>query len=118
MLKVRFHLGQGENYMKWQVRDGDKDPEYLDPETTSFTLINCTLKNNKRLAREIHGGANKTVCAWILCDEIRMDAEHAEGQEIGYNPRKKPFWTDGENDLDNRKFKTISSKGRKLYAGN
>lgn len=114
--KVRFHLAQGENYMKWQIREKDKEPTYLDPETTQFTLKNCTLKNNKRLAREIHEGANKTVCAWILCEEIHIGPGQTDGTEIQYNPRKRPFWTNGTEDLDNKKFKEITSDRKKLYA--
>lgn len=114
MYKVRFHLGRGENYQMWQIKHGDNEPQYLDPETTVLKLTNCTLKNNKRLAREIHAGANKTVCAWILCERVEFGGQ-SKGLEISYNPRKNPFWTDGHNDLDNKKFKEITSSGRRLY---
>lgn len=117
--KVRFHLGAGPNYMKWQVRKGKADPFYLDPESCCLSMKNCLLKNNKRLAREIHAGANKTVCAWILCEGLEVLPKRApQGLEIGYNPRKNPFWTDGNEDLDDRRFSLITSEGRKLYATN
>lgn len=114
--KVRFHLGRGENYMKWQLKGRDGTTVYLDPQAVRLKLKNCTLKNNKRLAREIHEGANKTVCAWIMCEEAEITQEKPEGTEIGYNPRKNPFWTDGTNDLDNKKYGQIVSDGRRLYA--
>ncbi|NBT57246.1 hypothetical protein EBT16_00520 [bacterium] len=114
--KVRFHLGRGPNYMKWQIKQRDGQTVYLDPSSVQLKLNNCTLKNNKRLAREIHEGANKTVCAWIMCDFVELTQKKPEGTEIGYNPRKNPFWTDGSNDLDNKKYDQIVSDGRRLYA--
>ena len=114
--KVRFHLGRGENYMKWQLKGRDGTTVYLDPQTVQLRLKNCTLKNNKKLAREIHEGANKTVCAWIMCEEAEVTHEKPEGTEIGYNPRKNPFWTDGTSDLDNKKYVQIVSDGRRLFA--
>lgn len=116
MYKVRFHLGRGENYMKWQVKDFAGSVEYYDPEKTNFILFNCTLKNNKKVAKEIYQGSNKTVCAWILCEKIIFEPCVVEGKEIRYNPRKNPFWTDGSIDLDNKKFRIIQSRSRKLFA--
>ena len=114
--KVRFHLGRGENYMKWQLKGKDGTTVYFDPQLVRLKLKNCTLKNNKRVAREIHEGADKGVCAWIMCDEAEVTHEDFEGTEIGYNPRKSPFWTDGTNDIDNKKYRQIVSDGRRLYA--
>jgi len=117
MFKVRFHLGRGENYMKWQIKTLDgSDVEYYDPDLMSLTLKNCTLKNNRKVAREIHEGSNKTVCAWILCEKVLFESGDAAGKEIKYNPRRSPFWTDGEKDLDNKKFETIQTQSRRLFA--
>lgn len=115
MFKVRFHLGRGENYMRWQVKDQNGVVSYYDPESVKLSLEQCTLKNNKKLAREIHEGANKTVCAWILCEKVFFESDDAEGKEIMYNPRKSPYWTDGISDLDNKKFKKIYSQSRRLF---
>lgn len=116
MCRVRFHLGRGENYMKWQLRGKDGGVVYLDPETVRMSLKKCTLKNNKRIAREINEGANKSVCSWILCEEATVSLVPPEGTEIMYNPRKNPFWTDGVNDLDGMEYDQIVSDGRRLYA--
>lgn len=50
MYKVRFHLGRGENYMKWQISELGGKPAYFKPEDVNLNLIKCTLKNNKKVA--------------------------------------------------------------------
>lgn len=118
--KVRFHLARGENYMKWQITKDQEPPSYVDPDQFRLVMGGCVLKNNKRLAREIHQGQNKKVCAWILCESLELQqADQSRiplGEKIMFNPRKNPFWTDGLSDLDNKRFSWISSSGRELLA--
>lgn len=66
-IQVRFHLGAGKNFMKWQVKE-DGRVSYFDPETTNLVLINAKLRNQIETAKKINQGANKTVCAWVECD--------------------------------------------------
>ena len=117
--KVRFHLARGENYMKWQITKNREPPSYVDPSLFRIVMSGCVLKNNKKLAREIHQGQNKKVCAWILCDSLELvpaNAADPEGMKIMFNPRRSPFWTDGVSDLDNRGYASITSKDRELFA--
>lgn len=136
MFRVRYHLGRGENYMKWQVKDCSTGHiEYKDPEEWSLALYDCTLVNNKRIARTILKGENKTVCAWIECecvgyikvgyepkDEVEASVINAFDKDwdesitiIKYNPRKKPHWVDNRGkDIDSSKHKCILTKNRTL----
>jgi hypothetical protein len=117
--KVRFHLARGENYMKWQISKDKEKPNYVDPDQFRIVMKGCLLKNNKRLAKEIHQGQNKKVCAWILCESIELFdtmGSTPTGMKITYNPRRNPFWTDGISNLDDRRCSQISSKGRELFA--
>jgi hypothetical protein len=60
--KVRFHLGRGPNYQRWQVRFGDNPPEYFDPEDVILEMHNAVLRNQRGTAEKILNGENKT--AW------------------------------------------------------
>ena len=120
MYKVRFHLGLGENYMKWQVTHPCGNKQYFDPQHTNLELINCKLKNRKSVANKIFKGENKTVCAWIECEKFNAWPEILcveDKKQIQYNPKKAPFWTDAsKKDIDDRKYEVILSKGQKLFA--
>lgn len=116
--KVRFHLAKGENYMKWQITKDRNPPDYVDPEQCGLVMKGCVLKNNKKIAREIHEGSNKKVCAWILCESLELKflgQARPTGAKITYNPRQSPFWTDGSSDLDDKRYPLILSSGRELF---
>jgi len=127
-IKVRFNLSAGKNYMKWKVEYPDKASEYLDPAQVQLLMRGCQLRNQKTTARKIHQGANKTVCAWILCDRVyikRDKADHlpveADMTQVKYNPRKHPFWFTGLDDdpvnVDMQYSNMVITDDRKLYAG-
>lgn len=129
--RVRFHLANGPNYMKWQVKDrgmqgaGWLATEYYDPEKCNIKMRGCKLGNQESTAMKIFEGANKTVCAWIDCEELdieyRKDPRFKDVEEDGltqykYNPRKNPHWfTDTESNCDGRTFKTLTTCKRKIY---
>jgi len=119
LYKVRFHLGRGQNYKKWQVASLDGAAVYFDPETTKLKLINCKLKNNKNVSRKIFEGQNKMVCAWVECEEIQINPNsNTIKNKISYNPKKAPYWCDESGaDIDNQKFDMIFSEGNALYMG-
>ena len=52
MVKVRFHLAKGENYMKWQVKDANGDVQYLEPEQVSIKMYGCKLINQRGTAEK------------------------------------------------------------------
>jgi len=88
-IKVRFNLGRGENYMKWKLQF-ETHSEYYSPEEYNLAMFGCTLRNSKKTAQKIHSGAHKTVCAWILCDQVfltqNIQLPEVEA-ELKYNPR-------------------------------
>jgi hypothetical protein len=119
--RVRFNLGKGPNFEKWQVKCGDI-VEYYSPEDYSLVMTDCKLRNQPRTAQRIHDGENKTVCAWIDCDSVAVYRnEHANLRRMGfdfiaYNPKSKPFWRDRKGDnVDNKTYKFLTSWKRGLY---
>ena len=47
MYKVRFHLGRGKNFMKWQVKylgteyGGDDKVSYVTPQDNQLAMLGC-----------------------------------------------------------------------------
>ena len=118
--RVRFNLSKGVNYMKWKVTHPDGEVEYLDPNKVRLTLKNCHLKNNPKTANKILAGANKTVCAWILCDDVIFDEPYSgetigEEQRLRYNPRVAANWMFRDVNVDFVKYHRIESRGDRLY---
>ena len=117
MYKVRFNLGRGENYQKWQITNtSNGEVFYLVPESFNLELRGCTLRNQKGVANKIHEGANKTVCAWINCEEVIVrSSDPLNGEAVRYNPRVNPNWIcDGEN-VDGKRFETLVTYKRNIY---
>ena len=123
--RVRFHLAKGDNYMKWQVFDkksGTKD--YLNPETNSVIMFNCELGNREGRASKLFEGANKNVCAWVACEDVKVrDRDKVIPPPVNgmthykYNPRKNPHWfTDTHDNMDGKKFNMMMTHDRKIYA--
>lgn len=111
-IKVRFNLGAGKNYMKWKVEYPDGEVKYLHPTEVQLIMHDCTLKNYKKTAQKIFDGAQKTVCAWVLCKEIEIRNENFESgteQKIKFNPRVQPNWVLNGEVVDGQKFDSIIS---------
>lgn len=109
--KIRFHLGAGENFMKWRIEDvDDKTVKFFDPSDFNVIIKDCKLYNQKSAAKKINEGANKTVCAWIMATDYKMTKlfDNEIQSEIKYNPRTTPHWTneDGDN-LDGKEYKSM-----------
>jgi hypothetical protein len=121
-IRVRFNLGQGKNYMKWKIEYPDGRIEYHVPSETQLILDGCILKNFKTVAKTIFDGANKTVCAWVLCDKITIIKEcftqfddKEQTNRIRYNPRVTPHWMFEGEIADGKRFDLIASVDRGLY---
>lgn len=123
MYKVRFHLGAGEHYMHWQIKDRE-NVEYYNPSKYHLSMQGCKLINVRKIAEKIFNGENKDVCAWIDC--ISVGIYSIEGDlpieenfhSIEYNPRKLPHWYSdryGYN-IDGEVFGEVLTNGRKLFA--
>jgi len=131
--RVRFHLGKGPNFMHWQVSDwghrrkANSNPhrDYYSPETCDIMMYNCVLGNQPSTAQKIFDGANKTVCAWVDCDNLEIrykkDPKYTELDTEGltrykYNPRKNPHWfTDDDNNVDGKTFAILATTERQIY---
>jgi hypothetical protein len=120
MYKVRFNLGRGDRYMTWKIENlEDKSKQYLEPDEVSLTLINCTLKNNRNRAEEIFLGCSKSVCAWVLCEKVLVDApQDVEGVHIRYNPRVVPHWTENNVDVDEKQYDILKTNNKSVIYEN
>jgi len=118
-IKVRFNLSKGKNHMKWKIAYPDGSVEYIDPNKSDLTLKKCRLRNNPKTANKILLGANKSVCAWILCDDViikdKLPEDLEEVQRLRYNPRVAPNWNFRDVNVDGKNFHLIESRGSKLY---
>ena len=116
--KVRFNLSKGKNYLKWKVEYPDGNVMYYYPTGVQLVMGECTLKNYKKTAEKIHNGANKSVCAWVLCETLELkfdDFIMDNTTQIKFNPRVQPNWVvDGEVS-DGKKLNTIHSIGYSLF---
>lgn len=122
-IKVRFNLGRGVNYLKWKVQYPDGSVEYYKPTETQLVMSGCTLKNNKKTAEKIFNGQHKTVCAWILCDDIEIRSSSFNQYDgdpnnisLSYNPKINPYWVLGKiTPADDFKFNEIGTVDFKLF---
>jgi hypothetical protein len=126
--RVRFHLGKGNNYQKWQITDMGNTlyREYYDPSIVEIVMYKARLGNQASTARKIYNGANKTVCAWVDCDMVdivHVKSPHyqptntEELTRFKYNPRKNPHWfTDEDPNVDGQEFLKMTTKNRSIYA--
>lgn len=115
--KVRFNLGKGKNYMKWKIQSG-REAKYYDPAEWNLFMSGCILKNQRSTAEKIHAGANKSVCAWILCEHVFLgkNIDLPEGGErLRYNPRVQPNWMAGEEVVDNQRYDAVWTDGRQVF---
>lgn len=122
-IKVRFNLGRGPNYLKWKIQYPSGAVEYASPTDTQLVMTGCTLKNNRKTAEKIFRGEHKTVCAWILCDEVEVKFSgfsqydnDPNNTRLSYNPRVNPYWVLGKmTPADNFKFNKIGTVDYKLF---
>jgi hypothetical protein len=106
--------------MKWQVFDlKNNTKDYYDPDTRSIIMRDCLLGNHATTAKKIFNGDNKTVCAWVACDDVRVVESVPPIGELThykYNPRKNPHWhTDRLMNADNLKFNMMVTNKRRVY---
>jgi hypothetical protein len=124
-IKVRFNLGRGENYMKWKIEYPSGQVSYYSPADIQLILKGCTLKNGRKTAHKIFNGENKTVCAWVLCEDItvrysgfeQFDDPELKLSRLKYNPKRLPFWTmnDDDRSVDGETIDEIATVDSKLF---
>jgi len=105
--------------MKWKIVYPDSTIEYLSPDEVSLIMMKCKLSNNAKQAEKIFQGESKTVCAWVLCEEMKITGvpqkDIIETSRLRYNPRVKPCWDYQEVNSDGKEFDRIESRGNRLY---
>jgi hypothetical protein len=105
--------------MKWKVEYPDGRTEYHHPTGIQLIMEGCQLKNYRKTAQKIFAGANKTVCAWVLCEslEIRTERFIKDKQEkrVRYNPRVTPNWMYKDVIADGKTFERLYSVDYGLY---
>ena len=120
-IRVRFKLGAGKNFMKWKIERPNGGISYHAPEGVQLVMTGCVLKNQKTTALKIFKGANKTVCSWILCDDVeiidnvRLTAMN-DSERVSYNPRVTPNWMFQGSVADGMRFGKLVSLGNKVYS--
>ncbi len=113
--QIRFHLGAGENYGKWQVKCS-AGVRYFDPAKVSLTMLDCQLRNQPATAKKVYDGANKSVCAWVDCNELLVSGPvEMAGVPVSYNPKVAPHWRNlsGQN-IDGKRIEVLRSIGRQM----
>lgn len=117
--RLRFHLGAGTNFMKWQLRNKKEGIlKFFDTDEFYYIVVDGKLNNSRKVAEQIHGGSNKTVCSWISFSDGFMSNDTIPGlTRISYNPKINPFWSAVEYDQSNIDgFEgTIFIKNKSLY---
>jgi len=114
--------------MKWQVKylseDGDEDEDkvsYVNPQDNQLAMLGCKLSVQPTAAQKINDGANKTVCAWIECEAVQVLSvnrikPNVNDYRVHFNPRKKPDWTDGYNNVvSGNQYEIIFTDDRTLW---
>jgi hypothetical protein len=117
-IKVRFNLSRGVNYLKWKVEYPDGNVMYYYPTGVQLVMGDCTLKNYKKVAEKIHNGANKSVCAWVLCKTLELKFDNFitdNTTQIKFNPRVQPNWIINGEVSDGKKLDSIHSIGHSLF---
>lgn len=122
-MKIRFHLGAGPNKGKWRVEDiADGEVEFFCPREYTLTLFGAKLHNQKGTATKIKNGANKTVCAWIMCEVVFIDKARGgldvadSTKFVTYNPRKCENWIDRDgNDIDKAEYERLDTLGKSIW---
>lgn len=117
-IKVRFNLGRGKNYLKWKIEYPDGRTLYCEPDGVQLVMKDCTFKNHRSTAQKIYDGANKTVCAWVLCKQLEIRTDNFitdETYRAYYNPRVQPNWLINGNVVDGKTAPQIHTIDRGVF---
>jgi len=128
MYKIRFHLGRGDNFMKWQVKtlvNGDPtnySVQYFEPEEYQLAMFDAKLRVQLGTSKKIHEGACKTVCAWVECENLQILGTadwvkpNVSDFYVRFNPRHNPNWVDeGHNIMNDEEYSLVVTQDRSLF---
>ena len=115
--QVRFNLGKGKNFMKWKVSYPSGTARYYEPSEVLIIMNGCKLVNHKGTAKKIFDGANKTVCAWVECDGVKVIDKvvtYSNARQVCYNPRVTPHWVLDNEVVDKGEFEELFTVGKSV----
>ena len=127
--KVRFHLGKGKNFRHFQVTTPDGTRSFYNPEDYFLVMKNARLHNNCKVAERIHSGSNKTVCSWIICDDVERESvlthlfnpekvpKGTDHIELKYNPRENPHWLENGENVDFKSYSCLFTEDHRVFVG-
>jgi len=125
MYAIRRDLKKGSTYGHWQIRKcitrsklGEL-VEYVDGDKNSIVMKECYLHNGVATSTKIFNGANKSRCAWIVCDSYEIiDQIDCVNDliEISFNPRVSPHYMCEGDNVDKTEVIEVITKGYKLWA--
>jgi hypothetical protein len=124
MFDVRFHLGAGEFYKHWQVKNKENNEViYYDRKMYYLIMNSCTLKNYRNKAEKVFSTQKRDVCGFIRCLswEVFPYNEHDTmdyfGDELLYDPKIAPFWhkENSEESYDNMTYGRLITFGRRVF---
>lgn len=123
MFDFRFHLGAGQYYKYWQVKNVDSgEAVYYNRKDFFFVLYDCVLKNNPSKAEKVYASQRRDVCGYVRCSKYSVhNYEYSTtieyGDELLYDPKITPYWKK-ENDstiYDNTKYNKLVTSGRRIF---
>jgi hypothetical protein len=117
-IKIRFNLGRGKNYLKWKIEYPNGEVSYIEPDGVQLVMRDCTFKNYRKTAQKIYDGADKTVCAWILCKQIEIRTDNfitEEQNRAYYNPRVQPNWVMNDVVVDGKTSPQLHTINRGVF---
>jgi hypothetical protein len=126
--EVRFHLGKGQHYMHWQVKEmlGRKKvwEYYIDPIKYQVEMVDCELVNKVNKAKKVHAAGKKDVAGWVRCARVEyivrdkgLPVDNLE--RVFYNPIRDVHWRresdDGEFAWDDSEYATLITNNKQVY---
>jgi len=116
--EVRFHLGAGQHFKHWQIKQFGENKQilYFEP-THQLVLHNCTLVSKLNKAKQVLDSQKRDVCGWVKCDkfEVKDYISIDNLKPVIYDPKISIHWTmDGEC-VDNTKIEKLCTHNRRLY---
>lgn len=119
MYRIRFHLGKGENFMKWQVKSPSGAVAFYEPSKVTIFMDGCVLRNRPSGAKKIFEGDEKHVVAWVDAVDVRVVVLPIKNimntsAVLHYNPRVLPYWNIAGKDIDKSKHDSLFTSNRHI----
>jgi len=124
MFAIRRDLRRGKTNGFFQIREAVSPKkmssvvDYIDGTKYDIIMHECELYINENISEKIHSGRypKKRPCAWIVCNRYEVvKRTEKTGSDITYNPRVDPNYRyEGEN-VNGKKYNTLTQSNNKIY---